>query len=244
MDERDFAELISVFLKGNEPDESPDDKKKKKKDAERGRPKQPNEAEIRKNIVEALAERIKNANAPQNADGKEASSSEAIAAQEIAEESAIIEEVAEKIITAEPVDNTASDLVTQEEVESLLNDEDPLDMVTLQQLLHRFIDIDGVIAAVLVTRDGFTIDHVSSTELDAEMVSAIIATSFSVLDRIGYELNQGGLKTALLEFEHGPVAVSSLNPDVALVIVASQWTTLGRIRWEIKKLGDEIIARL
>jgi predicted regulator of Ras-like GTPase activity (Roadblock/LC7/MglB family) len=29
-----------------------------------------------------------------------------------------------------------------------------------------------------------------------------------------------------------------------LAVVASQWATLGRIRWEIKKQADELVASL
>jgi len=40
------------------------------------------------------------------------------------------------------------------------------------------------------------------------------------------------------------VIIAPIVPDIALVVVASQWTTLGRIRWEIKKHRDELIASL
>ncbi|OFW35088.1 MAG: hypothetical protein A2074_07320 [Candidatus Aquicultor primus] len=117
-------------------------------------------------------------------------------------------------------------------------------MVTLQQILHRFTALDGVIAALLVTRDGFIVDYASNIEFELDMVSAVVATGFGMLDRIGSELERGALSTGMLEYEEGTVVISPLVPDIALVIIASQWTTLGRIRWEIKKYGDELIANL
>ena len=229
MDDRDFAELISVFLKGNESEETPDSKKKvTRPNSEKDSENQISEAEIRKNIIEALAEKIKGSGGIESAE------------ETLAPKETIVEEV----ILKQPVEDIKEELVTKEEVEQLLNSDETLDLVNLQQILHQFIDLDGVIAAVLVTRDGFTIDYASDIELEMDMVSAVIATGFGTLDKIGHELNQGNLTTAMLEYEHGPVLISPLIKDAMLIVVASQWTTLGRIRWEMKKKSAEIVAHL
>ncbi len=228
MDERDFAELISVFLKGNEPEETSDNKRKKKASATKDSENQASEAEIRKNIIEALAEKIKESSNLESA----------------GENPALKETVVEENILEQAAEGIEEELVTKEEVEQLLSGNETLNIVNLQQILQRFTDLDGVIAAILVTRDGFTIDYTSNIEFDMDMVSAVVATGFGTLDKIGYELNQGGLTVAMLEYEHGPVLVSPLIEDIVLIVVASQWTTLGRIRWEMKKRSSEIIAHL
>ncbi|HCG98427.1 MAG TPA: hypothetical protein DE036_01040 [Actinobacteria bacterium] len=222
MDEKDFAELISVFLKGSELGKDAAEKERGSTDAAFDPESSSNEAEVRKNIIEALAERIKES-------------------QE-AEEVAAIENPSEN-----PEDETPEveeELITKEEVDQLLSKEEPAEIVTLQQILHRFTALDGVIAALLVTRDGFIVDYASNIEFELDMVSAVVATGFGMLDRIGSELERGALSTGMLEYEEGTVVISPLVPDIALVIIASQWTTLGRIRWEIKKYGDELIANL
>lgn len=228
MDERDFAELISVFLKGTEPEETSDSKKKKKTSATKDSENQASEAEVRKNIIEALAEKIKESSDLESA----------------GENPALKETSVKEIILEQSAEGIEEELVTKEEVEQLLSGNEMLNLVNLQQILQRFTDLDGVIAAILVTRDGFTIDYTSNIEFDMDMISAVVATGFGTLDKIGYELNQGGLTVAMLEYEHGPVLASPLTEDVVLIVVASQWTTLGRIRWEIKKRSAEIIAHL
>ncbi|MHB8842582.1 MAG: roadblock/LC7 domain-containing protein [Candidatus Aquicultor sp.] len=251
MDERDFAELISVFLKGNEPDETPEDKASDETGTAETK-QASSEAEIRKNIIEALAEKIKGSQSAEDA-GIESQSND-LEEPESAEEdtpeqifpgiTGNEEPGAEEFAVSEPAQNISDILVTKEEVDKLLSKNEPEEIVTLQQILHRFTDLDGVIAVLLVTRDGFTVDFSSNIELDLDIISAVVATGFGSLDKVGYELNQGALSTAMLEFENGPVVIAPIVPDIALVVVASQWTTLGRIRWEIKKRSDELIASL
>lgn len=218
MDEKDFAELISVFLKGSELGKETAEKERGSTDTALDPELSSNEAEVRKNIIEALAERIK--------------------------ESQEAEEVEATAISEPPAPAVEEELITKEEVDQLLSKEEPAEIVTLQQILHRFTALDGVIAALLVTRDGFIVDYASNIEFELDMVSAVVATGFGMLDRIGSELERGALSTGMLEYEEGTVVISPLVPDIALVIIASQWTTLGRIRWEVKKYGDELIANL
>jgi len=254
LDERDFAELISVFLKGSELDDVSSSQEKKGSDP--AITKQPsNEAEIRKSIIEALAERIKESQGSQGTDEKAESAPKeaatvAIDAEKLAEETSIDEEAEKEVGTKdsaiEDLDKLSEEeeLVTKEEVSTLLSKPGSSEPAALRQILSSFTDLDGVLAALVVSRDGFTVDSATDVELDLDMVSAVIATGFDKLDKIGNELGQGGLRTAMLEYNQGPVVIAPLVEDIVLVIVASQWTTLGRIRWEIKKRSDEIIAYL
>ncbi|HZD60131.1 MAG TPA: roadblock/LC7 domain-containing protein [Anaerolineae bacterium] len=255
MDERDFAELISVFLKGNEPDKNSDHKEKEESDAVKDTSSSPRGAGVRKNIVETLAERVKES---QGIEGNEAEpvgkrkepggKKRPLVDQERQVEISATEDKEPAASKTEEPEETKREreeqLITEEESDRLLNKKEPEEIIALQQILHRFTSIDGVIAALLVTRDGFVVDYASNIEFDLDMVSAVIATGFNTLDKIGHELEQGALRLAILEYEQGPVAISPLIQDVALVVVASQWTTLGRIRWEIKKRSDELIANL
>lgn len=239
MDERDFAELISVFLKGTEPKENPESRNESETDSDTDQ--QASNAEFRRNIIEALAERIKESQGM----GQEEELADLIPVEaELLGEAIIFESNGAGTQPEEPEQPAEEQLVTKEEVDKLLSKNEPADIIPLQRILHRFLELDGVIAALLVTRDGFTVDYASNIEFEFDMISAVIATGFNALDKIGYELNQGGLEIAMLEYENGPVVVTPLIHDVALVIVASQWTTLGRIRWEIKKQGDELKANL
>jgi predicted regulator of Ras-like GTPase activity (Roadblock/LC7/MglB family) len=299
MDERDFAELISVFLKGSDTnnDIASTDIEEQSFDASNTNA---DEAEIRKNIIEALAEKIRESkdktqlpekntaertqdtaqavavDVKDNVDDSNEKESANLAEENvalqttvestsnnvnktssngIAAEATLIDTAHQEIVNPTNADTktdsslAAEDLVTEEEAETLLIGNEYIDEhgidVPLQHILQRFLELDGVSAALLVSRDGFTVEHVSKMELDdLDTISAIIATGFGLLDKIGDELNQNALQIAMLEYLNGPIIVTPLVHDVVLVIVASQWATLGRIRLEIKRQSSELIVNL
>jgi len=242
LDERDFAELISVFLKGSEPDDSSDEKKSD--DIDKGTGQSVDEAELRKNIIEALAERIKESQEPRSEDFLvEDILAEAANAEEIMEEAPSIEEAVNEAASEDPA-SIEEDLVTDEEMSKLLSDSKPSEDASLHQVLSRLTDLDGVISALVVSRDGFVVDHVSNVKLELDMVSAVVATGFNILDKIGQELKNGEFETAMVEYADGPVVISPLTEDIMLVVTASSETTLGRIRWEVKRQRENIAANL
>jgi len=242
LDERDFAELISVFLKGNEPDDSSKEKKGDGGDKETSQ--SVSETELRKNIIEALAEKIKETQESQPEDfSVGAMLEEAASAEEIMEEAPSIEEAVEEVISEEPA-NIEEDLVTDEEVSKLLSDSKPSEDASLHHVLSYLTDLDGVTSALVVSRDGFIVDHVSNVKFELDMVSAVVATGFNILDKIGQELKNGEFEAAMIEYANGPVVISPLVEDIMLVVTASSDTTLGRIRWEVKKQKEKIVANL
>lgn len=250
MDEHDFAELISAFLKGGDSDEESNGKGEKESDASADTEQSSREPEIRKNIIDSLAERIK-----ESQGSRDSRPAMVATIENDATEKEIVDEVAgagdiDKPETEDTKPAEASvvledkRIVTKEEVDTLLSGTRETETSVVQQALNRFTSIDGISAALVITRDGFTVEHSSSIEPDPDMVSAIVSTGLSVLDRIGHELSQGELQSAILEYEYGPIVISPLSREIMLVIVATQWTTLGRIRWEIKKQSDDLIASL
>jgi predicted regulator of Ras-like GTPase activity (Roadblock/LC7/MglB family) len=295
MDERDFAELISVFLKGSDTNNeiSGTDTEEQSFDTSNTTA---DEAEIRKNIIEALAEKIRESkdkgqlpendvaeraqdtgqavagivkdnnkkqspnlieekNALQTISESPSDDSDKVSSNKIEDEVVLPDVTPQEISSVDNADvktdsgPIAEDLVTEEEAETLLIGNDYIDEhgidVPLQHILQRFLDLDGVNAALLVSRDGFTVEHVSKMDLDdLDTISAIIATGFGLLDKIGSELSQNALQTAMLEYLNGPIIVTPLVHDVVLVVVASQWATLGRIRLEIKRQSSELIVNL
>lgn len=278
MDERDFAELISVFLKGSESTSALDAEENNEKASTITRQPQSSEAEIRKNIIEALAEKIRESQDKSAPQVKQIEQPQTTINPDEAEtdggpKESIIENEKDPTPTdaaneTEPIDTSTSgkgyktdtdtskatdagqdigfndDLITEEEVVTLLMGEDRDELSQLQNILDRFLKLDGITAAILVSRDGFMVEHMQKIEFDLDMVSAIVATGFGSLDRIGSELDRSDLQIAMLEYLNGPIILAPLVHGIVLVIVASQWATLGRVRWEIKKQTDELIANL
>jgi hypothetical protein len=48
----------------------------------------------------------------------------------------------------------------------------------------------------------------------------------------------------LVELDQGPIIMSPLSPDELIAIVASNEANVGRIRYELKKNKDRLVAAL
>lgn len=187
----------------------------------------------------------------------------------IKELSAIVEEVLLKSDEREdaknilsPVDamtilseNLSPPSLTLSSVEGKLNDQkisgtnaemqhtpliEELEMTDIQKILAEFIKIDGVHTACLVGRDGFLLDSLARTGIDAEMIGAIASLGFGSAESMGNQLGQGNLRMTMFEFANGPVMLAPVGDDAFLVIVADQDTNLGWIRISIKRNSKKI----
>lgn len=115
-----------------------------------------------------------------------------------------------------------------------------LEMTNIQKILAEFTNIDGVHTACLVGRDGFLLDNLARTGIDAEMIGAIASSGFGSAESMGNQLGQGDLNMTMLEYENGPVMFAPVGTEAFLVIVADQETNLGWIRIAIKKNSKKI----
>ena len=113
-------------------------------------------------------------------------------------------------------------------------------MTDIQKILAEFTNIDGVHTACLVGRDGFLLDSIARTGIDAEMIGAIASSGFGSAESMGNQLGQGDLTMTMLEYNEGPVMFSPVGSEAFLVIVADQDTNLGWIRIAIKKNSAKI----
>jgi hypothetical protein len=113
-------------------------------------------------------------------------------------------------------------------------------MTEIQKILTEFTNIDGVHTACLVGRDGFLLDSLARTGIDAEMIGAIASSGFGSAESMGNQLGQGDLRMTMFEFGNGPVMFAPVGEDAFLVIVADQETNLGWIRISIKKNSKKI----
>jgi len=124
--------------------------------------------------------------------------------------------------------------------EELINSEEDFEMTKIQEILAEFTNIEGVHTACLVGRDGFLLDSLARTDIDAEMIGAIASSGFGSAESMGNQLGQGDLKMTMFEFENGPVMFAPVGTEAFLVIVADQDTNLGWIRISIKKNSKKI----
>ncbi len=132
---------------------------------------------------------------------------------------------------------SAADVDADDE-STILSEEE--EMTEIQNILAEFTNIDGVHTACLVGRDGFLLDSIARTGIDAEMIGAIASSGFGSAESMGTQLGQGNLNMTMFEFGNGPVMFAPVGEDAFLVIVADQDTNLGWIRIAIKKNSKKI----
>lgn len=114
----------------------------------------------------------------------------------------------------------------------------------LKSLLEEFLKVEGISAAVVVGRDGFVIESAVSGKVDLDSLGAMVSTGLGTSEVMGTTLGRGKLYQMLVELEKGPILLSPLSPDELIVIVADSSSNIGRIRFELKKNRDRIIAAL
>lgn len=124
-----------------------------------------------------------------------------------------------------------------------LNTTEDMEMTDIKKILAEFTNIDGVHTACLVGRDGFLLDNIARSGIDAEMIGAIASSGFGSAESMGNQLGQGDLNLTMLEYTDGPVMFAPVGSEAFLVIVADKDTNLGWIRLTIKK-NSKIIEQV
>ncbi|NVN89837.1 MAG: response regulator [Desulfuromonadales bacterium] len=114
-------------------------------------------------------------------------------------------------------------------------------MATTNELLQELVKISGVKTAVVVGRDGFVIDGVSSGgQLDTETVGAVISAGIGSSEVMGRELNVGKMHQGMMEYADGLIMMSLIGADAILAIVADAEVNLGYVRLQIKRRLPEL----
>ncbi len=108
-------------------------------------------------------------------------------------------------------------------------------------VLSDFTRIEGVNAAVIVSKDGFVIDMVHSGEasFDPDSLAAMITTLYGASSRLGEELQLGEPDMVTLEYKNNYILVEDVG-EALVAVLADKRAILGRIRYELKKQRDRI----
>ncbi len=114
----------------------------------------------------------------------------------------------------------------------------------LRGILDSLLQVEGVMAALVVGRDGFVIESVSVNPIDTDSVAAIAASSLTAAEAMGGALQLGTMGSILIEYELGPVAVTPAGPDAVLAAVGNQGANLGRVRMEMRKVREAVASQL
>lgn len=114
----------------------------------------------------------------------------------------------------------------------------------LKQILSEFLKLDGVSAAVVAGRDGFVIESAVSGDIDLDALGAMASTGLGTSEAMSQELGKEVMNQIIIELEEGPILISPISEDELIAIVAQQGVNVGRLRYELKKKRDRIVAAL
>jgi len=115
----------------------------------------------------------------------------------------------------------------------------------LRRILNEMVRVEGVNAAMVISKDGFVIDFVlsASEEIDPESVAAMLVTVHGAVKRFGEEFQLGNVELTTVEYEKGKVLLADVE-DAIVVLITSKEALLGRVRYELKRQKDRIQAAL
>jgi predicted regulator of Ras-like GTPase activity (Roadblock/LC7/MglB family) len=116
---------------------------------------------------------------------------------------------------------------------------------SLKDVLGDLTKKPGVIAAAVVSRDGFVIEGLTSEEeLDLDALGALTSSALIGWESIGADMSAGGPQMLLVEFESGPISVSPVAGDAVLVVMGNRLCNLGRMRIEASRVREAVAACL
>jgi predicted regulator of Ras-like GTPase activity (Roadblock/LC7/MglB family) len=111
----------------------------------------------------------------------------------------------------------------------------------MRAVLADFTRIEGVVAAALISKDGFVIDfvHTGEARFDPDSLAAMMTTLYGAGVRLGQELGLGELDDVILEYRGHYILVEDVG-EALTALVADRRAILGRLRYELRKQKERI----
>jgi predicted regulator of Ras-like GTPase activity (Roadblock/LC7/MglB family) len=118
-------------------------------------------------------------------------------------------------------------------------------MANVREVLSRLLAVPGVRAAVLVGREGLLIEAAGRGDAHVfEALGALGASALSTAEALGQEISPGATVGTLLEYERALVSADALGEYAAVVTLAENAASLGRIRQTLRASRDDFLRAL
>ncbi len=117
-------------------------------------------------------------------------------------------------------------------------------MAVIKDVLNKFRVINGLELALVVDTDGTPIDSFNRSNMDLNEVAAVASTGLQMAGALGGAASRGQTRQAILEFTGGTIVLEPLSDDVLLVVVASDSSSIGQIRYITRQYHDELLNAL
>ena len=103
----------------------------------------------------------------------------------------------------------------------------------METILQRLTDLDDVIGAVLVGKDGLIVAGTLHSD-DEEVLGAMSAAVIGSINNYTAQINSGEMRHVIIETKTGMVQLAEVG-DLILVVTCTVTGNLGRIRLEMQK---------
>jgi predicted regulator of Ras-like GTPase activity (Roadblock/LC7/MglB family) len=103
----------------------------------------------------------------------------------------------------------------------------------VETILQRLTDLDAVIGAVLVGKDGLIVAGALHSD-DEEVLGAMSAAVIGSINNYTKQINSGEMRHVIIETKTGMVQLAEVG-DLILVVTSHATGNLGRIRLEMQK---------
>jgi predicted regulator of Ras-like GTPase activity (Roadblock/LC7/MglB family)/truncated hemoglobin YjbI len=100
----------------------------------------------------------------------------------------------------------------------------------------------GIQASALISTDGFIIASALAADMDEERVSALIAATLSLSERIAVALSRGTLEQVMVNGRHGPVLIIRAGRDAVLCVICDNSVKLGALFQDASAAALNILA--
>jgi predicted regulator of Ras-like GTPase activity (Roadblock/LC7/MglB family) len=103
----------------------------------------------------------------------------------------------------------------------------------VETILQRLTDLDEVIGAVLVGKDGLIVAGTLHSE-DEEVLGAMSAAVIGSINNYTAQINSGEMRHVIVETDKGMAQLAEVG-DLILVVTTHATGKLGRVRLEMQK---------
>lgn len=113
----------------------------------------------------------------------------------------------------------------------------------METILQRIAEIEGVIQAILVGKDGLVVAGSMESGEDEELLGAMAAACFSAITHYSQEIGTGEMHQATIQSTHGALHLTEID-DLILVVSTTPQVNLGRIRLEMTRASQRLAERV
>ncbi len=111
-------------------------------------------------------------------------------------------------------------------------------------ILNKILVLDGVIAAMVVGKEGDLVECVKSGLSETKALAAAVSFVIAESDTVAHRFGQGALTQITIEFNEYILMASPVTPEFFIVVVTQSSANIGQVALEMKRYRQQIAGNL